>query len=226
MESSDTERDQPRRGRESRPPKSGNDGFITPQELLTLMDTIAYFVHLKMHVLEQNADFTVPSDVDRIIELARGLPMPRPVEWGSLAMGRISTKRTFCADGTEEIKRARRRAWKTEYNQELIDLVENDKTTDGSNLDGSVNWPSIARKLGYSSPGAVQRQYELLMDKNVSTDWEDYAKSMDLLRLVQNPSYRERILGTQELEWDAVAAHLQVTEKSARDKYHEMTGSQ
>jgi hypothetical protein len=43
---------------------------------------------------------------------------------------------------------------------------------------------------------------------------------------VQNPSYRERILGTQELEWDAVAAHLQVTEKSARDKYHEMTGSQ
>ncbi len=137
MESSDTERDQPRRGRESRPPKSGNDGFITPQELLTLMDTIAYFVHLKMHVLEQNADFTVPSDVDRIIELARGLPMPRPDEWGSLAMGRISTKRTFCADGTEEIKRARRRAWKTEYNQELIDLVENDKTTDGSNLDGS-----------------------------------------------------------------------------------------
>lgn len=151
----------------------------TPQELLALMDTIFYFVHLKMHVLEQNAAFTVPRDVDRIIELARGLPRPRPDEWGSLAVGRISTKRTFFADGTEEIKRIRRRVWKAEDNQTATSAV-----------------------------------------------WGDHEKSSDLIRLVQNASYRERILGTQGLAWDAIAAHLGVAEQSARDKYREMTGIQ
>ncbi len=216
MESRDTERDQ---------------RFGTPQELLALVDTISYFVHLKMHVLEQSATFTVPRDVDRIIELARGLPTPRPDEWGSLAVGRISTKRTFSADGTEEVKRTRRRGWKAENNQELIDLVENEdlrleKITDGNNLDGSIDWSSIARWFGYSSPGTVQRQYELLKEKIASTVWEDHEKSSDLIRLAQNASYRERMLGTQVLAWDAIAAHLGVTEKSARDKYREMTGSQ
>ncbi len=206
-----------------------NTSLRTPSEMVALIDKISYFVHLKMHVLEQNAAFTVPHDVDRIIELARGLPTPRPDEWGSLAVGRISTKRTFCADGTEEIKRSRRRVWTPENNQELIDLVENndlrlEKIPDGNRPDGSINWLSIAHRFGFSSQGPVQRQYELLAARNSPAVWEDHVKSSDLIRLVQNASYRERMLGTQGLSWDAIAGHLGVTEQSARDKYREMTG--
>ena len=209
--------------------------FSSPMDLLNLIDTISYFFHLKMHVMEKHVTFNVPREVDRIIELARDLPTPRPDEWGSLAVGRISTKRKFGVHGMEESSKAikgikRRVAWTSESNRELVELVENDdlrqqRIFDGSNHDGSINWMGLARKFGFSSPEPVQRQYQLLMEKKAVREL-DHEKSTDLIRLVQNASYRERILGTQEVVWHAIAAHLGVTEESARDKYREMTGAE
>ena len=166
----------------------GQQPVCTPAELINLMDTISYFVQLKMHVTEKNLTFTVPPEVDRIIELARGLPTPRPDEWGSLALGTVSTKRKFGANRMEESKGPKR---------------PRDRVSDEGN----------------------QRQYdELTTDRKASAAiWEDHEKSVDLIRLVQNASYRERMLGTQDVAWHAIARHLGVAEESARDEYRRMT---
>jgi hypothetical protein len=225
--------------------------FSTPVDLLNLVDTVSYFLHLKMASLDKKMNIRVPPGVDTIIEIARGLPAPRPEEWGSLAVGRISMKRKYkgpTSAGAEEGKASKRRAtWTEESAKELVELVENDELRreklgdDGSHA-GNINWASLARRYGFSGAAPVYRKYEEMTGKKApgvrkrrdpskpviqqqaEPGWEDHEKSADLIRLVQNDAHRLSVLGTSQMDWNLIAEYLHVTAKSARAKYHELTG--
>ena len=84
--------------------------FNNAQDLVVLSDTIVYYLNVKMAAMDKNANFRVPGAMEKIIELARTLPSPTPEEWGSLAVGRISTKRKFKGASSGEDNRSKTRA--------------------------------------------------------------------------------------------------------------------
>lgn len=220
--------------------------FNNGADLVQLCDTISYFLHLKMATMDKNANFRVPASVEKIIELARQLPPPRPEEWGSLAVGRISTKRKFKAStgvGVDEIKTSKRRAtWSEEAKKELVELVENEdmrfaKLGDRANHAGHINWAALARRYGFAGAGPVYRQYEALtgkqppgikpkdMQKEESSDllWTP-EKCEQLIRFIENLDYRKALTGSENLKWKHVEELLGFSKKDCKQKYMDLTG--
>jgi hypothetical protein len=222
--------------------------FSSPLDLVNLIDTISYFLHLKMASSDKNTNFRVPAGIDKIIEIARCLPVPTSEEWGSLAVGRISTKRKFRVSAAEEVKSSKKRAtWTEDAKKELVELVENDdlrreKLGERANHNGHINWASLARRYGFSGAGPVYRQYESITGKKPpgvkqakrrsedpgdasDPELRDHQKCGELIRLVQNDAHRRSIIGTVEVDWKLIGRQLGVSGKIARAKYEELTGS-
>lgn len=220
--------------------------FNNAADLVQLCDTISYFLHLKMATIDKNANFRVPSSVEKIIELARQLPPPRPEEWGSLAVGRISTKRKFKAStgvGVDEIKTSKRRAtWSEEAKKELVELVENEdmrraKLGDRANHAGHINWTALARRYGFAGAGPVYRQYESITGKNppgikpkdlqkgdLSDQTWTAEKCDQLIRFVEEVEYRKALTGSDGLRWKDIGNLLGFSKKDCKEKYTDLTG--
>jgi transposase-like protein len=220
--------------------------FNNAADLVQLCDTITYFLHLKMATMDKNANFRVPPAVEKIIELGRQLPVPRPEEWGSLAVGRISTKRKFKASGgpgLEEIKSSKRRAtWSEEAKKELVELVENEdmriaKLGDRANHAGHINWTALARRYGFAGAGPVYRQYEAMTGKqppgirpkdlqkgdSMEHMWTG-DKCDQLIRYVEDADFRKAMTGTESMKWKDVGDYLGFSTKECKEKYSDLTG--
>lgn len=221
--------------------------FNNAADLVQLCDTISYFLHLKMATMDKNANFRVPAAVEKIIELGRQLPTPRPEEWGSLAVGRISTKRKFKAStgsGSDEIKTSKRRAtWSEEAKKELVELVENEdirvaKLGDRANHAGHINWTALARRYGFAGAGPVYRQYEAMTGKQPpgikpkdlqKADSERMwtgEKCDQLIRFVEDVEYRKSIIGEESMRWKDVGDFLGFSKKECKEKYTDLTGKE
>lgn len=149
-------------------PEHHEQSFNNATDLVTLCDSIVYYVNLKMAAIDKKTNFRMPANVDKIIELARSLPPPTVEEWGSLAVGRISTKRKFKgAAGIEEQKTKVRAKWSEKNKRELVDLVDNEDRRkavlgDKANHAGHINWTALARRYGFAGAGPLYRQYQLM----------------------------------------------------------------
>lgn len=60
--------------------------------------------------------------------------------------------------------------------------------------------------------------------KNDRVFWKPQ-EQQELMRLVQDPSYRQQVLGTADLSWDAIAQHLGRGKRSVQRKYDNLKGS-
>lgn len=223
--------------------------FNNAHDLVQLCDTVTYFMHLKMAAMDKNANFRVPAGVDKIIELAKQLPVPRPEEWGSLAVGRISTKRKYKASTAgEDFKSKTRAKWSDEAKKELVELVDNEekrkeKLGDKANHAGHINWTALARRYGFAGAGPLYRQYELMTGKTPpgirpkmegqkpmlepedasSLAWT--AEKCDhLMRLVENEQYRKDTFGKKSLKWHKIGDFLGFSKKDCKKKYSDLTG--
>lgn len=142
--------------------------FNNAQDLVVLSDTIVYYLNVKMAAMDKNANFRVPGAMEKIIELARTLPSPTPEEWGSLAVGRISTKRKFKGASSGDDNRSKTRAkWTEENKRELVELVDDEEKRklilgDKANHAGHINWTALARRYGFAGAGPLYRQYQLM----------------------------------------------------------------
>lgn len=224
--------------------------FNNARDLVQLCDTITYFLHLKMATLDKNTNFRVPGALEQIIKLAKQLPVPRPEEWGSLAVGRVSTKRRFKAsggNGAEDYRPKTRAKWSNEAKKELVDLVENEglriaKLGEKANHAGHINWTALARRYGFAGANPVYRQYKELTGKEPPgmrpkdgskpetsvSEPSDLSWTTDkcdqLMRLVEDDEYRKSIFGKKSLKWSKIGELLGFSKKECKQKYTDLTG--
>lgn len=153
-------------------PEPQQHSFNNASDLVALSDSLVYYLNLKMAAMDKKTNFRVPANVDKIIELARTLPLPTAEEWGSLAVGRISTKRKFKTGNQGEEARAKTRAkWSEEAKKELVELVDNEEKRkaelgDKANHAGHINWTALARRYGFAGAGPLYRQYQILTGRD------------------------------------------------------------
>lgn len=225
------------------------------EEIIDLSQRINYFLQLRLAASTHETSLSIPPETEQILELARNLPKPGTTDWSALALGKLPKKRSKPKRGGEGSSSSRQKwHWSEESKEEMVKLVDDASLReevlgkDGTR-NGIVNWALLANRYGYSTSDPLRKLYRQLTGKEApgsrakrgSTSLNQPAskkakssanshgwtseQSKELIRLVEDESYRKKKTGKSKLKWSKILLYLgKESKRDCKRRYTQITG--